>query len=100
MQRVLGGEQAKQGASFAIIGKSLNHKTQQTTDLYARLDLDPLRASVNSATAAMLEAVGLKKSVAHSVRNPEKRATGAMLAARAATKPTGDEPTFKKKAWE
>lgn len=60
LRRTLGSWQAKQGASLAIIGKSLNHKSQQTTAIYARLDLDPVRQSVNAATAAMLEAAGLK----------------------------------------
>jgi integrase len=62
LRRTLGSWQAKQGASLAIIGKSLNHKSQQATAIYARLDLDPVRASVNSATAAMMEAGGMKKS--------------------------------------
>ena len=46
------------GSHPAIIGKSLNHKSQQTTAIYARLDLDPVRTSVNLATAAMMEAGG------------------------------------------
>ncbi len=62
LRRTLGSWQAKQGASLAIIGKSLNHKSQQATMIYARLDLDPVRASVNQATAAMMEAGGMKKS--------------------------------------
>lgn len=61
LRRTLGSWQAKQGASLAIIGKSLNHKSQQTTAIYARLDLDPVRQSVNAATAAMMEAAGMKK---------------------------------------
>ena len=61
LRRTLGSWQAKQGASLAIIGKSLNHKSQAATAIYARLDLDPVRASVNSATAAMLEAGGMKR---------------------------------------
>ena len=61
LRRTLGSWQAKTGASLAIIGKSLNHQSQQTTAIYARLDLDPVRASVNTATAAMMEAAGLKK---------------------------------------
>lgn len=60
LRRTLGSWQAKTGASLAIIGKSLNHKSQQATAIYARLDLDPVRQSVNVATAAMLEAGGLK----------------------------------------
>ena len=60
LRRTLGSWQAKTGASMAIIGKSLNHQSQQTTAIYARLDLDPVRASVNTATSAMMEAAGLK----------------------------------------
>lgn len=60
LRRTLGSWQAKTGASLAIIGKSLNHKNQNTTAIYARLDLDPVRDSVNKATGAMLQAAGLK----------------------------------------
>lgn len=59
LRRTLGSWQAKTGASLSIIGKSLNHKTHQATAIYARLDLDPIRHSVNTATQAMLEAAGL-----------------------------------------
>lgn len=61
LRRTLGSWQAKTGASLAIIGKSLNHQSQQTTAIYARLDLDPVRAAVNTATNAMMEAAGLKE---------------------------------------
>ncbi|HNP51888.1 MAG TPA: tyrosine-type recombinase/integrase [Nitrosomonas nitrosa] len=61
LRRTLGSWQAKTGASLAIIGKSLNHKNQNTTAIYARLDLDPVRDSVNTATSAMLAAGGLTK---------------------------------------
>ena len=60
LRRTLGSWQAKSGASLAIIGKSLNHKNQNTTAIYARLDLDPVRDSVNTATNAMMIAGGLK----------------------------------------
>lgn len=59
LRRTLGSWQAKTGASLAIIGKSLNHKNQNTTAIYARLDLDPVRHSVNTATSAMMVAGGL-----------------------------------------
>lgn len=59
LRRTLGSWQAKNGASLVVIGKSLNHKSQQATAIYARLDLDPVRESVNTATKAMLEAAGL-----------------------------------------
>ena len=61
LRRTLGSWQARTGASLAIIGKSLNHKSQQATAIYARLDLDPVRQSVNTATAAMFEAAGIKE---------------------------------------
>jgi integrase len=60
LRRTLGSWQAKTGASLAIIGKSLNHKNVATTAIYARLDLDPVRASVNTATAAIMQAAGVQ----------------------------------------
>jgi len=60
LRRTLGSWQAKTGASLAIVGKSLNHKSPSTTAIYARLDLDPVRESVDRATGAMLAAAGLK----------------------------------------
>lgn len=62
LRRTLGSWQAKTGASLAIIGKSLHHKSTNTTAIYARLDLDPVRASVNQATGAIFAAAGLKDS--------------------------------------
>lgn len=61
LRRTLGSWQAKTGASLSIIGKSLNHKNIQTTAIYARLDLDPVRESVERATSAMFVAAGLKQ---------------------------------------
>nr|MBL8455435.1 tyrosine-type recombinase/integrase [Zoogloeaceae bacterium] len=72
LRRTLGSWQARTGASLAIIGKSLNHKSPQATAIYARLDLDPVRQSVNTATSAMLEAAGLKDA-ADVVALPTKR---------------------------
>lgn len=60
LRRTLGSWQAKTGASLSIIGKSLNQKSHQATAIYARLDLDPIRASVEKATSAMLDAGGIK----------------------------------------
>lgn len=60
LRRTLGSWQARTGASLTIIGKSLNHKTHQATAIYARLDLDPVRQSVNMATSAMMAAAGMK----------------------------------------
>ncbi|HET7098411.1 MAG TPA: tyrosine-type recombinase/integrase [Casimicrobiaceae bacterium] len=60
LRRTLGSWQARTGASLSIIGRSLNHKSVQTTAIYARLDTDPVRASVERATSAILAAAGVK----------------------------------------
>lgn len=60
LRRTLGSWQAITGASLPVIGKSLNHKSHQATLIYARLDLDPVRLSVERATGAMLQAAGVK----------------------------------------
>ena len=61
LRRTMGSWQARTGASLVIIGKGLGHKSQQATAVYARLDIDPVRASMERATSAMLVAGGLKK---------------------------------------
>jgi len=59
LRRTLGSWQAAAGASLTVIGKSLGHTNVSTTAIYARLNLDPVRASVSAATAAMLTAGGI-----------------------------------------
>lgn len=61
LRRTLGSWQTKTGASLAIIGKSLNHKSTSTTAIYARLDLDPVRESVERAGDAILTAAKVKQ---------------------------------------
>lgn len=56
LRRTLGSWQAREGASLTIIGKSLNHKSPLSTSIYARLDLDPVRASVEKAVGSMFKA--------------------------------------------
>lgn len=55
LRRTLGSWQAMTGASLTIIGKSLNHKSHQSTAIYARLDMDPVRHAVETATAAIFD---------------------------------------------
>lgn len=62
LRRSLGSWQAITGASLVIIGKSLGHKSADATMIYARLNTDPVRASVSTATSAMLEAAGVKNA--------------------------------------
>ena len=64
LRRTLGSYQAATGANGYIIGKSLGHRSQQSTAIYARLNLDPVRESVNKATDAMfgyMEASGARE---------------------------------------
>lgn len=62
LRRTLASWQIKTGTTLAIVGKTLNHKSPQATAVYARLDLDPVRKSVETATSALLEAAGVKKA--------------------------------------
>lgn len=57
LRRTLGSYQAATGANGYIIGKSLGHRSQQSTAIYARLNLDPVRESVDKATELMFSKV-------------------------------------------
>jgi len=50
----MGSYQTMTGASTAIVGKTLGHRSSNATAVYARLNLDPVRASMESAVDAML----------------------------------------------
>ncbi|MDP8212644.1 MAG: tyrosine-type recombinase/integrase [Candidatus Zapsychrus exili] len=54
IRRTLGSYQAIVGSSLHIIGKSLGHKSQQTTQIYARLNDDPVRQSLDKAIKVIL----------------------------------------------
>lgn len=54
LRRTLGSWQAATGANSYVIGKSLGHKSQQATAVYARLNLDPVRESLGHAVKAMM----------------------------------------------
>ena len=56
LRRTLGSWEAATGASLPIIGKTLGHESIEATKVYARLNLDPVRACVEKATGAMLVA--------------------------------------------
>ena len=61
LRRSLGSWQAATGATLPVIAKSLGHKNQSTTAIYARLNLDPVRRSVDTAVAAMRQAAGARQ---------------------------------------
>jgi integrase len=54
LRRTLGSWEASTGASLVVIGKSLGHLDSASTQVYARLNLDPVRAAVGKATEAMM----------------------------------------------
>ena len=58
LRRTTGSWQAGTGANLSVIGRSLNHKSTATTAIYARLWLTPVRAAMQTAATAMLEAAG------------------------------------------
>ena len=53
IRRTMGSYQAITGASLPIIGKTLGHKSPQSTQVYARLHDDPIRASMERAANEM-----------------------------------------------
>jgi integrase len=53
LRRTLGSYMAISGISLPIIGKALNHKSQVSTAIYARLSQDPILDAVKQATALM-----------------------------------------------
>lgn len=59
LRRTLGSWQAATGTSLIVIGKTLNHKKIDTTAIYARLSLDPVRDSMETAQKAILAAGGI-----------------------------------------
>lgn len=61
LRRTLGSWQAIQGTSLTIIGKGLGHKSQQSTGIYSRLTLDPVKDAMGSAVIEMHKAGNRKK---------------------------------------
>jgi len=62
LRRSLGSWQAATGANLSIIGKTLAHKNVSTTAIYARLNIDPVRESMNKATQAIFAAAGIEEN--------------------------------------
>ncbi len=53
LRRSMGSWMTIQGTSLPIVGKALGQKTSQATSIYARLNLDPVRAAMEQAVEAM-----------------------------------------------
>ncbi|QSA97113.1 site-specific integrase [Methylococcus sp. EFPC2] len=60
LRRSLGSWAAIQGASMAIIGQALGHKSTDATRIYARLSVDPVRDAMERATSAIFAAGGIQ----------------------------------------
>jgi integrase len=59
LRRTMGSWQAGTGAISRSSADRVNHKSTQTTAIYARLWMTPVRDSMETAATAMLEAAGL-----------------------------------------
>lgn len=55
IRRTLGSWQAMTGASLSVIGKSLGHKSTEATNIYARLQNDTVRDSIQVTVDKLLE---------------------------------------------
>jgi len=56
LRRTQGSWQAAMGISLAIIGKSLGHVDLKSTQIYSRLQIDPVRDAVGRTATALLTA--------------------------------------------
>ena len=56
LRRSMGSWQTLTGASLQIVGKTLDHKNIATTLIYARLNTNPVRESMQKAARAMFDA--------------------------------------------
>lgn len=63
LRRTLASWQASTGANLVAISKTLNHSNVSTTSIYARLQTDPVRQAIQTATSAMFSAGGLTANV-------------------------------------
>ena len=63
LRRTFGSWMAAGGASLPMIGRALGHKSVATTAIYARLNIEPVRAKVNAAVASMTIAASARPAV-------------------------------------
>lgn len=56
LRRTLGSWAAAGGTSLPIIGRALGHQSLQSTQVYARVSMEPVRVAVTNAVSSMLAA--------------------------------------------
>lgn len=76
LRRTFGSWQAMHGASLQIVGRSLNHKSVAATQIYSRINLDPVRLSVERAIDDFMGASGISNQVGSATLPAEARAKG------------------------
>jgi integrase len=54
LRRTMGSWLTLHGETLSLVGKVLNHRDPATTAIYARLELEPVRAALDSTAAKML----------------------------------------------
>jgi len=64
LRRTFGSWLAGQGYSLPLIGKALNHTNVSTTQIYARLDLNPVREALEKNAALMLAVPAASEPIA------------------------------------
>ena len=69
LRRTQGSWQAAMGISLAIIGKSLGHADLKSTQVYSRLQLDPVKDAVSRSAGAMLEAANISVAADGTVKS-------------------------------
>ncbi|MGI8895360.1 MAG: tyrosine-type recombinase/integrase [Casimicrobiaceae bacterium] len=65
LRRSAGSWAAMTGASLPIIGKALGHRSSASTEIYARLQVDPVLAALSRAQDAMAAAGGERVAEVH-----------------------------------
>ena len=69
LRRTCGSYQAANGSNQAVISKSLGHKSMSTTAVYTRLNLDPVRASMERAADKMMESASMPEKIINIRKN-------------------------------
>lgn len=68
LRRTVGSWLASSGASLPLIGKVLNHKSPQSTQVYARFMLDPIRDALEQVASSMNSASLKETPLARTVK--------------------------------
>ncbi len=63
LRHTLASWQAIAGTSLAIIGRGLGHNSPTTTNRYAHINVDPVRASMEQAAGALLRAADTTREI-------------------------------------